>query len=294
MAMKSASESSRKTPQRMPQDPAAIRSKLRKTKLCSFFQEGRCRRGDDCAYAHAVAELEAPPDLTKTLMCVAWKSGTCPNTAANCRYAHGKSDLRVIPPTKSKQDGSTPLLARPPGLQPPITPATSTACENAAPPPVWPSGRLPMKVVSPTQEEKSSDLMPMKVVPNGDISLFSRWRHWESETMAGESSSDDDGSHSSIPIPSSLVQPDLFMKTRPSYTGGLDTDSSLAAMQSSQEEELWGEMMTAIFDISQFEAGSDPQTDVALGVGAPYSAAAPFDMPAFDTYSQFGEMRSIW
>jgi hypothetical protein len=67
---------------------------LYKTKFCSFFQEGRCRRGKKCGFAHDREELGSQPDLTKTSMCKEWLSGTC--NFVKCRFAHGKHELRRI------------------------------------------------------------------------------------------------------------------------------------------------------------------------------------------------------
>lgn len=74
-----------------------MHEKLRKTKLCSFFQEGKCLRGKDCTYAHSEAEQSCQPDLSKTLICLLWKAGKCKHSAEKCRFAHGKRYLRVAP-----------------------------------------------------------------------------------------------------------------------------------------------------------------------------------------------------
>jgi hypothetical protein len=69
---------------------------LRKTKICSFFQQGRCRYGGSCAFAHDMRELEAAPDLIKTSLCKHWVQGICPFSNADCRFAHGKCELRRV------------------------------------------------------------------------------------------------------------------------------------------------------------------------------------------------------
>lgn len=180
--------------------------KLRKTKLCSFFVEGKCRRGSACGYAHGTCELEVTPDLTKTSICFAWKQGLCPNSASKCPFAHGHRDLRVSGWTdhnalakasnKVKTD-STTVLPQPPGL---IT--LAAPLESQVPSPkAWPGGLQPMKVRSPKESKKSDEFMPMKVIPSGGLAP---WTHWESETIAGESSSDDDGDASRTPTYLSL------------------------------------------------------------------------------------------
>lgn len=69
-------------------------SYAKKTKMCSFFQVGCCRRGDQCKYAHLVAKLEPVPHLTKTSLCAGWLKNRCPHTDAECHFAHGEQDLR--------------------------------------------------------------------------------------------------------------------------------------------------------------------------------------------------------
>jgi len=74
--------------------PEVSHPQLRKTKICSFFQHGRCRYGKSCTFAHDKGELEATPDLMKTQLCKHWVLGICPFSGADCRFAHGKKDLR--------------------------------------------------------------------------------------------------------------------------------------------------------------------------------------------------------
>merc|ERR1719265_1104015 len=63
-----------------------------KTKLCTFFQEGRCTRGTDCSFAHGDVELRELPDLRKTRLCAAFAEGNCVDR--DCNFAHGKHELR--------------------------------------------------------------------------------------------------------------------------------------------------------------------------------------------------------
>lgn len=64
-----------------------------KTKMCKFAAEGRCRRGEACAYAHKVEELVPMPDLRRTKLCSALLNQGCCNEPS-CRFAHSRRELR--------------------------------------------------------------------------------------------------------------------------------------------------------------------------------------------------------
>eukprot|EP00747_Dinoflagellata_sp_TGD_P192541 gnl/TRDRNA2_/TRDRNA2_57542_c0_seq1.p1 gnl/TRDRNA2_/TRDRNA2_57542_c0~~gnl/TRDRNA2_/TRDRNA2_57542_c0_seq1.p1 ORF type:complete len:287 (+),score=62.98 gnl/TRDRNA2_/TRDRNA2_57542_c0_seq1:48-908(+) len=82
-----------------------------KTKLCGFWEQGKCQRGDVCVFAHGVQELQgskqgdkpkAAPNMGaltpryKTQMCKFWEAvGQCHRGAA-CTYAHGAHELGGI------------------------------------------------------------------------------------------------------------------------------------------------------------------------------------------------------
>merc|ERR1719487_542864 len=65
---------------------------LSKTKMCAFFERGKCA-STNCRYAHSAAELRPPPNLQKTKLCRMFLAGGCNDE--NCFFAHGESDLRV-------------------------------------------------------------------------------------------------------------------------------------------------------------------------------------------------------
>lgn len=167
----------------------------RKTKLCSFWQVGRCLKGQDCAFAHGGSELEAPPDFSKTSICIAWKVGTCQLSATECRFAHGKQDLRTSSHLKqNRQDddfSSEPFATGPPGAQgaeDPIPPAWDAA----------PSDLEHMKV--PSQLPAASVFEPMKVTTPSFIGDIGGLWDWEGDTTAPDEAvetSSDDGRASS-------------------------------------------------------------------------------------------------
>jgi len=146
--------------------------KPKKTKICSFFLADRCSRGMDCKFAHGGEELEVVPDLTKTSICLAWKVGTCQESASQCRFAHGKHDLRASSNLKQIHNNND----------------AKAAASMMIPPGLEFSGGSHVSFDSPLSR-RLADLESMKVAlsPN-------HWDIWEDDTAAGESS---DGSHSS-------------------------------------------------------------------------------------------------
>jgi hypothetical protein len=70
----------------------AVTMQLTKTKMCAFFERGKCA-STNCRYAHSAAELRLAPNLQKTKLCRAFLSGGCNDE--NCFFAHGEGDLRV-------------------------------------------------------------------------------------------------------------------------------------------------------------------------------------------------------
>jgi hypothetical protein len=70
----------------------AVMLQLTKTKMCTFFQRGRCA-SNNCRYAHSSVELRHQPNMQKTKLCKQFLQGDCQDR--NCMYAHGEQDLRV-------------------------------------------------------------------------------------------------------------------------------------------------------------------------------------------------------
>lgn len=66
------------------------------TKLCLFWQQGKCKR-DRCVFAHGDEDLSVAPDFTKTSLCNFQKRGFCHRTP--CTFARSKLELRGHRPT---------------------------------------------------------------------------------------------------------------------------------------------------------------------------------------------------
>lgn len=77
-----------------------VRRQLYKTKMCAFYNVGKCTRGTLCAFAHSVQELRPLPDLRFTRLCELTKRGDICRDV-NCTFAHSLNDLRTteIPPS---------------------------------------------------------------------------------------------------------------------------------------------------------------------------------------------------
>lgn len=70
----------------------AVTQQLTKTKMCAFFERGKCA-SLNCRYAHSSDELRTAPNLQKTKLCRSFLQGGCNDE--NCPFAHGDCDLRV-------------------------------------------------------------------------------------------------------------------------------------------------------------------------------------------------------
>lgn len=75
-------------------DRARYEMQFYKTRVCSFYANGKCTRGAMCKYAHGDTELQSRPDLTFTSLCREFSmTGACTNPA--CSFAHDPSELRA-------------------------------------------------------------------------------------------------------------------------------------------------------------------------------------------------------
>mmetsp|Transcript_43672 Transcript_43672/g.100782 ORF Transcript_43672/g.100782 Transcript_43672/m.100782 type:complete len:193 (+) Transcript_43672:116-694(+) len=74
----------------------ARRQQFHRTRFCTFYQQGRCLRGEKCTFAHSGVEVRSMPNLRKTTLCQAWVWGrSCPLDKEQCDFAHGRADLRT-------------------------------------------------------------------------------------------------------------------------------------------------------------------------------------------------------
>ncbi|KEP65253.1 UNVERIFIED_CONTAM: zinc finger (CCCH type) motif-containing protein [Hammondia hammondi] len=85
-----------------PQDPkkrVLRRVMFSKTKICPWFEQGKCLRGDLCNYAHCRAELRVLPVVKK--LCLSYlKVGRCRNP--HCSFAHSAEEVEDSKKTKQE------------------------------------------------------------------------------------------------------------------------------------------------------------------------------------------------
>ncbi|CAK0819731.1 unnamed protein product [Prorocentrum cordatum] len=61
---------------------------LHKTRLCTYYANGYCARGEDCSFAHRSADVRTAPDFSYTQPCKSFmKTGKCMQGDA-CKFAH--------------------------------------------------------------------------------------------------------------------------------------------------------------------------------------------------------------
>lgn len=112
---------------------------LQKTKICQAASGGAC--GDRaCPFAHSEQELRAPLMFHKRSLCIWFDQGKCRN-GESCRFAHGFEDLqpRQAPAPiqgKYRHKGGGPGGRPPPGLEEelPRPAGADTSAEKAAAP----------------------------------------------------------------------------------------------------------------------------------------------------------------
>eukprot|EP00931_Biecheleriopsis_adriatica_P121345 TRINITY_DN96427_c0_g1_i1.p1 TRINITY_DN96427_c0_g1~~TRINITY_DN96427_c0_g1_i1.p1 ORF type:complete len:521 (+),score=108.65 TRINITY_DN96427_c0_g1_i1:59-1564(+) len=75
--------------QALAESPSVPSTKVSKTKLCTFWQEGKCRKGELCQFAHSAQEqLES----CRMVPCRFHTGGIYP---ATCKYAHSTGELQT-------------------------------------------------------------------------------------------------------------------------------------------------------------------------------------------------------
>jgi len=83
---------------------------LHKTKLCSHYHQGGCKRDATCRFAHGSTELRSLPDLCRTQKCPTIEAGgSCGEP--ECNFAHDTSELRALPSSwtnATSKDGVRP------------------------------------------------------------------------------------------------------------------------------------------------------------------------------------------
>eukprot|EP00930_Biecheleria_cincta_P039458 TRINITY_DN27130_c0_g2_i1.p1 TRINITY_DN27130_c0_g2~~TRINITY_DN27130_c0_g2_i1.p1 ORF type:complete len:662 (-),score=138.15 TRINITY_DN27130_c0_g2_i1:65-2050(-) len=131
---------------------------FKQTRLCRYYQNGDCKQGKDCDWAHS------QDDFYKTKLCQDWVNGWCTMRKA-CTDAHGKAELRTFAQNRkttleqkqASMTGPAFTKARPP--EPPLP---------APPPPQWqerpPKPPLPLHQQAPVSTPGTSGVVPLKAL----------------------------------------------------------------------------------------------------------------------------------
>mmetsp|Transcript_102280 Transcript_102280/g.327947 ORF Transcript_102280/g.327947 Transcript_102280/m.327947 type:complete len:241 (+) Transcript_102280:43-765(+) len=85
-----------------------------KTKLCKFFPDGLCKRGQVCTFAHSGGEVLPRPDFFKTQLCPAVQKGGACTFEAGCHYAHDPAELRSAVKNQRARGGGSGQAAQTP------------------------------------------------------------------------------------------------------------------------------------------------------------------------------------
>eukprot|EP00929_Paragymnodinium_shiwhaense_P047453 TRINITY_DN24076_c0_g1_i1.p1 TRINITY_DN24076_c0_g1~~TRINITY_DN24076_c0_g1_i1.p1 ORF type:complete len:385 (+),score=69.69 TRINITY_DN24076_c0_g1_i1:88-1242(+) len=73
-----------------------LQLQMKKTRICNFWQEGKCKRGDKCTFAHGDVDKAQAPDLRKTSLCQKYMRRQCHLSSEQCNFAHGEDEVRHI------------------------------------------------------------------------------------------------------------------------------------------------------------------------------------------------------
>ena len=106
---------------RKQQQRAPTNSSRYKTELCRPFEEnGTCKYGDKCQFAHGVHELRSlnRHPKYKTELCRTFHTiGFCPY-GPRCHFVHKADEIEKRPPTESRSDAASNVGSAPPSPTP--------------------------------------------------------------------------------------------------------------------------------------------------------------------------------
>eukprot|EP00746_Dinoflagellata_sp_MGD_P106730 gnl/MRDRNA2_/MRDRNA2_44690_c0_seq1.p1 gnl/MRDRNA2_/MRDRNA2_44690_c0~~gnl/MRDRNA2_/MRDRNA2_44690_c0_seq1.p1 ORF type:complete len:371 (+),score=93.36 gnl/MRDRNA2_/MRDRNA2_44690_c0_seq1:103-1215(+) len=85
----------------MSSSPTPTAMAAAKSRMCSFFLEGTCQKGDSCQFAHSETELK------KTKFCSFFSRGLCKN-GESCPFAHNEEEL--VPGSAGSNDDGGPSV----------------------------------------------------------------------------------------------------------------------------------------------------------------------------------------
>jgi len=69
---------------------------LEKTKLCKFYDSGRCKLGLACTFAHGRHQLRPQPRLFRTQLCSGFVAAGGCRYGEECRFAHSLEEVRPV------------------------------------------------------------------------------------------------------------------------------------------------------------------------------------------------------
>lgn len=178
------------------------RNKFRKTRMCSFFLAGTCKKKTSCSFAHAEAELLPFPDLRYTKLCPAMlRDGSC--TEEGCTFAHDNEELKndlaaaeCMPSPDAQEDSSSTTGGAP---SEPVTEGTGKATLRTRFSDE-PAEELPLMRETGTLLRVKNTFLDVDEAPGDDVPQLRRSQSAPGRLVAAEECRDDDDEDEPAPL----------------------------------------------------------------------------------------------